>query len=104
MSAADVTLMTSDWEGSPVTVKESLACGTPVISVPVGDVAELVNGLPGCEIVPRDSRALAAAIHRALAIQRPLPLRERALEYARRPTAQRVVAVYRSILDARAVA
>ena len=42
LNAADVVLMTSDREGSPVAVRESLACMTPVVSVDVGDVAEVL--------------------------------------------------------------
>ena len=42
-AAADVLLMTSDYEGSPTCVKEALACGTPVVSVPVGDVQEVLD-------------------------------------------------------------
>ena len=37
MNAVDVVLLTSDSEGSPVTVKEALASMTPVVSVPVSD-------------------------------------------------------------------
>jgi glycosyltransferase involved in cell wall biosynthesis len=96
--AADVTLVTSDWEGSPVTVRESLACETPVVSVPVGDLEETLAGLPGCEIAPRDPAALAAAVRRALAAARSGELRERALETSRARTAERVVAVYEEVL------
>ena len=63
MNAVDVTLMTSDREGSPVTIKESLACMTPVVSVAVGDVAELIAGLPGC--ASRAARADGAGQGRA---------------------------------------
>ncbi len=41
--AADCLLMTSDLEGSPNCVKEALACGVPVVSVPVGSVPELID-------------------------------------------------------------
>lgn len=94
IAAADVTLMTSDWEGSPVTVRESLACETPVVSVPVGDVAETLDGLPGCEIADRDAPALAAAVRRALKAPRSAVLRDRALTTSRPRTARRVAAVY----------
>jgi glycosyltransferase involved in cell wall biosynthesis len=98
LAAADVTLMTSDWEGSPLTVRESLACETPVVSVPVGDVAETLEGLPGCEIAPRDPAALAAAVRRALAGARSSALRERALATSRPRTARRVASVYEEVL------
>ncbi len=61
LAAADVTLMTSRFEGSPVTVRESLAAGTPVVSVPVGDVAVQLAGLPGCAVVDPDPQLLAEA-------------------------------------------
>ncbi|HEU5243437.1 MAG TPA: glycosyltransferase [Gaiellaceae bacterium] len=98
IAAADVTLVTSDWEGSPVTVRESLACETPVVSVPVGDVEETLEGLPGCEIAPRDPDELAAAVRRALAAGRSGELRERALATSRQRTAERVAAVYDEVL------
>lgn len=67
LGAADLTLMTSHFEGSPVTVRESLACGTPVVSVPVGDVAHQLAGLPGCAVADADPELLAAAAAAALA-------------------------------------
>ncbi|HEX5198253.1 MAG TPA: glycosyltransferase [Gaiellales bacterium] len=98
MSAADVMLMTSDREGSPVTVKESLACATPVVSVSVGDVAEVIGGLPGCAITARDPAALAAAVLRALETPRSPALRDRALTYGRGATAARIIDVYHRAL------
>jgi glycosyltransferase involved in cell wall biosynthesis len=98
IAAADVTLVTSDWEGSPVTVRESLACETPVVSVPVGDLEETLAGLPGCEIAGRDPAELAAAVRRALAAARSSELRERALATSRLRTAERVAAVYEEVL------
>ena len=64
--AADVVVLTSHREGSPMVVKEALACGVPVVAVDVGDVAGLLDGLPGCRIAPRDPVRLADALSAAV--------------------------------------
>lgn len=46
-NAVDLHLLTSDFEGSPNSVKESLACNTPVVSTNVGNVQELLNNVKG---------------------------------------------------------
>ena len=97
MNAVDAVLMTSDSEGSPVTVKEALACQTPVVSVRVGDVSSVIAELPGCAVVPRDPRALAAALVGALEAGRPAELRARAQEFSRPRIAERVAAVYEHV-------
>lgn len=99
MNAADVTVMTSNFEGSPVAVKESLACLTPVVSVPVGDIEALLPGLPGCAVVPREPTLIAEALVRALGAGRPPELRARAAPFGRPEMARRVVDVYRSALQ-----
>ncbi|WP_162417032.1 glycosyltransferase [Cyclobacterium roseum] len=48
LSKADCLLLTSKTEGSPQVVKEALCCNLPVISVTVGDVKEIVEGVPNC--------------------------------------------------------
>lgn len=62
MNAADVFVLASLAEGSPVAVKEALATNLPVITVDVGDAAELISGVRGCHLVPRDAEAIAAKI------------------------------------------
>jgi glycosyltransferase involved in cell wall biosynthesis len=101
MNAADVTLMTSESEGSPVTIKESLACLTPVVSVPVGDVPRLIASLPGCTVAGRDPESLARGVIAALGAGRSPALRERAAMYALSRVAERVAALYESILNER---
>jgi teichuronic acid biosynthesis glycosyltransferase TuaC len=98
LAAADVTLMTSDWEGSPVAVRESLACETPVVSVPVGDVAHVLQGLPGCALAPREPAALGAALVASLRSPRDPALRERARQTSRPRMAEQMLAVYRSVV------
>jgi len=48
LSSANCLLMTSISEGSPQVVKEALSCGLPVVSVPVGNVGEMIEGVPNC--------------------------------------------------------
>jgi teichuronic acid biosynthesis glycosyltransferase TuaC len=94
LNAADVTVMVSDWEGSPVTVRESLACMTPVVSVDVGDVREVLAGLPACAIAKRDACDLGGAIVHTLAQPREPALRVRAELTSRPRIAGRLVALY----------
>jgi glycosyltransferase involved in cell wall biosynthesis len=97
MATADAVVLTSLWEGAPVVVKEALACGTPVVSVAVGDVPAVLDGLPGCAIAPREPVRLAAAVGRALAAGRDPRLRESVQRYGRAPVAERVLGVYREL-------
>jgi glycosyltransferase involved in cell wall biosynthesis len=66
-SAADLHLMTSDFEGSPNSVKEALSCGLAVVSTPVGNVKDLLSGVPGCHVAQDfEPPALARLVRRSL--------------------------------------
>jgi len=83
--AADLFVLSSDFEGFANVVAEALACGTPVVSTdcPYGPSEILEQGCYG-ELVPvRDVDALAAGILRAIA--RPWDrqaLQRRALDFS----------------------
>lgn len=44
-NAASLHLLTSDFEGSPNSVKEAMSCNTPVVSTDVGNVKELLENV-----------------------------------------------------------
>jgi glycosyltransferase involved in cell wall biosynthesis len=98
MNAVDATLMTSESEGSPIAVRESLACQTPVVSVPVGDVPEVLEGLPGCAIAAREPSDLAQKLVDAVGAGKHPALRERAELTARTRVASRLVTLYEDVL------
>lgn len=50
LNEIDLLLLTSLSEGSPQIIKEALACNTPVVSVPVGDVKQVMSGVKNCQV------------------------------------------------------
>lgn len=71
MNAVDAAIVTSKSEGSPQFTKEVMACGCPIVSVDVGDVAEQVEGLDGCYISKtREPEELADLLMKAIAFGR----------------------------------
>lgn len=84
---SDIFILSSDWEGVPLTVLEAMAAGKPVIATAVGGVPELVvNGETGILVLPRDFDALAQAI---LRLARDKTLRQNMGELARRRAIER---------------
>jgi len=53
-NAAELHLLTSDFEGSPNSVKESLACDTSVVANNVGSISKLLNDVKDCYIVNKN--------------------------------------------------
>jgi glycosyltransferase involved in cell wall biosynthesis len=65
-NAVNCLLMTSHREGSPVIIKEAMACGTPIVSVDVGDVKEVLADVDGCFISTYDANNIATHLKQAL--------------------------------------
>jgi glycosyltransferase involved in cell wall biosynthesis len=69
-NAADLHLMSSDFEGSPNSVKESLACNTPVVSTNVGNVSELLKDVNGSYVSESaNPEELALLVDKALNVK-----------------------------------
>lgn len=101
MNAADTLLMTSHREGSPQVIKEAMACGTPVVSVDVGNVKELISGTEGCYIAKRTPEDIAAKIRMALDFKGKTNGRQRIIDLglSNDIVAKRLYEIYCEILN-----
>jgi glycosyltransferase involved in cell wall biosynthesis len=103
INAADVVVQTSQFEASPMIVKEAMACDTAIVSTDVGDVATLFGATPGYFCVPRDVRSFARAVEDALASPSSAHGRYRLLSLGLSPeaVARRYIAIYTSLIERR---
>ena len=96
--------MTSKTEGSPQVVKEAMACGCPIVSVDVGDVAERTSGVEGCYVVTsREPKNIAEALQKALAFNGRTNGRERIIEMglSNEQVAKQLEGIYENVLGKR---
>lgn len=97
LNASDALLLTSIHEGSPTIVKEALACGLPVVSVDVGDVAERIEGIEGCHLAHAEPEELAAKLCLVRQSRQRLNCRARLEELSIVNVAQRLNRCYEEI-------
>lgn len=102
MCAADSLLLTSKREGSPQVIKEAMACGCPIVSVDVGDVADRIAGIDGCYLVrTRDPREIASQITKALDYKGKTLSRQRIIDcgLSNEQVAQTLIHLYQEVLN-----
>lgn len=98
MNASDALLLTSAHEGSPTVVKEALACGVPVVSLDVGDVAERIEGIAGCHLAVPEPADLAAKLRMVQRTDCRVSAREKMQELSIRNVALTLERFYRETL------
>ena len=100
MNACDLHLMTSDFEGSPNSVKECLCCNTPVVCTPVGNVPDMMGDIPGCYVTKGfTAEELATCVENVLTSKEPFNGRELFLAkgYGIETVAKKLKALYESV-------
>lgn len=101
MNAVDACVMTSRSEGSPQFIKEAMACNSPVVSVDVGDVAEVMGDAGGCYIASYYPEDIADKLQQALKRKKIIEGRQRIIDLKldNQHIAQQLFNIYRGILD-----
>ena len=100
MNACDALILASDYEGSPMAIREAVACNLPIISVDVGDVRSLIEDVPGCYLCSQEIGDLAEKLSLALERKRSstsMSATERAFDT--KESAAQVVSVYKAICE-----
>lgn len=99
MNASDALVLTSAHEGSPTAVKEALACGLPVVSLDVGDVAERLDGIEGCYLAAGNSVDVAAKLRLVFHRNRRVLARSFIEQLSLENIARRLAAFYQELLE-----
>ena len=108
MAEAEVLLLVSDYEGSPLSLLEGMAAGVPVVASRVAGIPELVaNGDTGVLVEPQTADAIAEGLigllgapTRAAALGERGRVRAREL-YSRERMVRDLTAVYEAVLEDR---
>lgn len=99
MNKCNTLLLTSIREGSPQVVKEAMACGCPIVSVDVGDVAERLAKMEGGYVVStRNPHDIAKALESSVGFGRTAG-REKLLEDGldNAQIAEKIIEIYTKI-------
>ena len=99
MNAVDAVLLTSYTEGSPQFIKEAMACNCPIVSVPVGDVPEMIQHLEGCFVSTYDPVDVSDKLQLAIRYEKRTNGRQRIIDLKldSESIAIRILEVYKSV-------
>lgn len=102
LNAANLHLISSDFEGSPNSVKECMCCNTPVVSTPVGNVVEMIGDIPGSYVTQSfTAEELAEDCDKVLRSTIPFNGRDKFLAkgYGMATVAEKLKALYEEVIS-----
>ncbi len=98
LNAVDVLLITSHHEGSPMIVKEAMACNTPIVSVDVGDVKERLINIDGCYVTKNRPEDIAESLLKVLKSNVKINSRAHVLNLDLVEINQQILDIYKEVL------
>jgi len=93
-NAASLLLITSLSEGSPIMVKEAMACNTPIVSVDVGDIFSTINNNKYCHVGSHDAGWLAKKTIEVIENKNEVKLRSKIKHQSLENIAKKIINVY----------
>ncbi|MEJ2594053.1 MAG: glycosyltransferase family 4 protein [bacterium] len=99
LNACNVFVLTSYNEGSPNVIKEAMACNTPILATPVGDVVEVLGDTPGCYIIDFDPEDVAEKLKKALAFNRKTTGRKTIKDLDDRIVSKNIISIYKKAIN-----
>jgi teichuronic acid biosynthesis glycosyltransferase TuaC len=97
-NASSLHLLTSDFEGSPNSVKEAMACNTPVVTTDVGNVKELLTEVDGSFVAcTKNTEELAELAYKSLKFSGEINSREKLIhkQLDIESVAEKIISIYK---------
>lgn len=98
MNACDVLVLVSDGEGSPMVIKEAMACNLPIVAVPAGDVRDVIGTTKGCYICSQDPYEVAEKLDLVLHEDGRTGGREKIKNMEIGAISRQIISVYQDVL------
>ena len=84
---------------TPLSVMEAMACNLPIVSVPVGDVPEVIGSTDGCYLCTQEPQDVAAKLEMALNRGKRTNGREKIADMEIGATSREIITVYQQLIN-----